>query len=765
MFNFPTSVVLLDKNKNLLGARIATDGQWRFPHNTNVPNKFKKSIIAFEDKHFENHFGVDILGVIRAFYLNIKYQKIVSGGSTIDMQVVRLSRKGKRRTVFEKLLEFVWATRLNTLYSKEEILAFYSSNAPFGGNVVGLNAASWKYFGRDAHELSWAESATLAVLPNSPSLIHLGRNRSVLKRKRDKLLNTLYQNGSIDSLTKHLALLEPLPRKPLPLPSYAPHLLDRVQKESKKASTVFHSTIDVNKQLLANQIIDRHYRALRENHINNAAALVIDVNTNDVVAYVGNTACFNQNDGCKVDIVGAARSTGSIIKPLLYCAMLSDGNILPHTLIPDIPTYYGSYAPKNYNLDYDGAVSAQTALALSLNIPAVRMLENYGQEKFHSLLQKLGANTIKKNAEHYGLSLILGGAETSLWDLGIFYTGMARSLKNFPDFNYKYDRNVFRPLNFKFQKNVYQPQLTKQGIFRAGAIWNTFEAMQEVIRPYNEGNWQRFSSAHQIAWKTGTSFGFRDAWAVGCTPNYVIAVWVGNADGEGRPNLVGVKAAAPILFDLFDALGTGGSWFPQPYEDMAHVKICKTSGHKATSLCEETEYKWICKAGLPTSVCPYHKLIHLDLSGKFQVHSQCVSPSEMTHQSFFILPPTQAWYYKKKHPSYKDLPPFKEECLEQLGKSSSQSLELIYPKKNSRIYIPINLDETSSSTVFEASHYNPEITIYWHLDDVFMGSTKRFHEMAFNPKAGKHTITLVDEYGSKIQQRFEVVQNQIENKK
>lgn len=760
LYKFPTSVVLLDRDKSLLGAKIAKDGQWRFPHNENVPEKFKQAIITFEDSYFEQHYGINIFGIFRAFYLNIKHQKIVSGGSTIDMQVIRLARKGQSRTILEKLIEFVWATRLNSRYTKKEILAFYSSNAPFGGNVVGLDAASWKYFGRDAHELSWAENATLAVLPNSPSLIHLGRNRNLLKTKRDFLLSKLHKKGIIDSLTLHLSLLESLPRKPLPLPSFAPHLLEKVTKEHKKTS-VFHSTIDLKKQLLVGQIVDRHFRVLRENHINNAAALVIDVNTNEILSYIGNTACFNQDHGCNVDIVTAHRSTGSIIKPLLYSAMLSDGELLPETLIPDIPTYFGSYSPKNYNHDYQGAVPAKQALSLSLNIPAVRMLSNYGQEKFHNILQKMGTTTIKKSASHYGLSLILGGAETSLWDLGIFYTGMSRSLKNYTLYKEQYDKNVFRPLKLNFTQKTHKPILTKQGFLRAGAIWNTFEAMQEVIRPEQEGNWERFASSNQIAWKTGTSFGFRDAWAVGCTPNYVVVVWVGNADGEGRPELVGVRAAAPILFDIFDVLGNRDYWFPQPYKDMTQVKICKLSGHKATNLCTNTHQKWICKSGLQTTVCPYHKLIHLDLSGKYQVNGNCASPSEMTHESYFILPPTEAWYYKKKHPNYRNLPLFKEECLAEIANNTSKSLELIYPKNNSKIYIPIKLDETSSTTVFEASHYTPDITIFWHLDDVFIGSTKRIHEMGLNPKAGKHTITLVDEFGNKIKQKFEVIQNRV----
>ena len=268
----------------------------------------------------------------------------------------------------------IWATRLELSYSKEEILSLYASHAPFGGNVVGLDAAAWKYYGRNARQLSWAEMATLAVLPNAPALIHPGRNRDVLQRKRDRLLQRLLEVGFMDTTTCVLAQQEPLPQRPLPLPSHAPHLLERIhQQQLKQPRPTLHtiSTLDVTLQKRVNQLVNRHVSYWEDNGIHNAAALVIEVETGDIKAYVGNASYSNDSKehGRAVDIITAARSSGSILKPFLYASMLQDGELLPDMLVPDIPSYYQGYTPVNYNQTYAGAVPAHRALARSLNIP------------------------------------------------------------------------------------------------------------------------------------------------------------------------------------------------------------------------------------------------------------------------------------------------------------------------------------------------------------------------------------------------------------
>lgn len=767
LFNDPYSTVLEDRNGLLMGARIAADGQWRFPQLDSVPDKFAQCIITFEDKRFYQHPGVDPLATGRALRLNLQQGQVVSGGSTLTMQVVRLSRKGKARTIFEKLIEMVLSTRLELRASKEEILNLYASHAPFGGNVVGLDAAAWKYFGRSAYQLSWSEAATLAVLPNAPSLIHPGRNRDALKKKRDFLLDKLWQNQTIDSLSCALAKLEPLPQKPRPLPSYAPHLLEKVHQQHLREQperTVFASTLHRETQRQVSQIVRQHYFRLRQNEIHNAAVLVLEVETGDVLAYVGNTPCQSEDEGCAVDIIPSRRSTGSILKPFLYAAMLNEGELLPDMLVPDIPSYYSGYNPTNYNRTYQGAVPASRALARSLNIPAVRMLSRFGVARFQHQLQRYGLQTLDRPASDYGLTLVLGGAEASLWDLAGTYASMARSLSLHTYYGGKYDPNAFREPNFNILNSQAKrlpsdfEHLQSQGPLDAAAIWHTFESMLEVTRPENEEFWQAFASSRKIAWKTGTSYGFRDAWAIGCTPEYVVAVWAGNADGEGRPGLVGAKAAAPILFDVFASIGGKNEWFEAPYNEMSLVPLCRQSGHIASSICPDVDSSWVLNKGLRLEACPYHEEIFLDPNQDLQVNSDCESPLDMRRHPYLILPPTMETYYRQAHPDFVPLPPYREDCLRALP--PKQQLALIYPRRGTRIYLPRDLDGSLSSVVFEAAHRDPGAWLYWHLDGQYLGKTRELHEMAIQAEAGEHRLSIVDESGAKVNCPFEILERE-----
>lgn len=759
LFTAPTSFVLEDNNGDLLNAGIAADGQWRFPYSADVPEKFMRCIVAYEDKRFYYHWGVDPLALTRAVKQNIGGRRVVSGGSTLTMQVIRLSRN-QPRTIWQKLVEAVMATRLEFSASKKKILALYAANAPFGGNVVGLEAASWRYYGRKAAQLSWGETAALAVLPNSPALVHPGRNRQTLMAKRNQLLQKLWRQHTIDSLTCHLAMLEPLPDQPLALPQQAPHLLDRFRqdylRDKEDGSTRIRSTLDGSLQRNVSAIIGRYQTAYRANGINNAAALVLDVETGDALAYVGNVYLPQDPETeSHVDIIQSRRSPGSTLKPLLYAAMLNDGLLLPNTLIPDIPTQIAGYSPQNFDLGYDGAVPASRALARSLNIPSVRMLQQYRYERFHTLLKQLGITTLDKPADHYGLSMILGGGETTMWELAGTYAGMARVLLHQEQYRGKYDQDDIHPPNYR--NNLRRPSkypLSKTGVLDAGAIWHAFQAMTEVMRPGEELLWQQFSSTQRIAWKTGTSFGFRDGWAIGVTPHYVVAVWVGNADGEGRPGLIGVATAAPVMFDIFRLLRTGG-WFPTPYQHLRKIAVCSKSGYRAGELCETADSIWVPAAGMRAGVCPYHQLVHLDHSGQWRVTESCESPQLMQHKSWFVLPPSQEFYYRTKN-YYQSLPPYKPECLASLGQDKAP-MELIYPRPNARIYVPVEIDGKPGEAVFTATHRNSMIKLYWHLDNTFAGTTTEFHQMAFHPSPGRHTLTLVDENGERIEQVFEVL--------
>lgn len=738
LFHVPYSTVVTDRNGELLGARIASDGQWRFPPRNTTPEKIKQCLITFEDRHFYHHWGVNPVSIGRAAYQNLKNKRIVSGGSTLTMQTIRLARN-KSRTFGEKFIEMILATRLEFRASKEKILSMYVSHAPFGGNVVGLDAAAWRYFGHSAEELSWAEAAMLAVLPNAPAMIHLSKSRQSLLNKRNRLLKQLYGRKIIDSSTYELAISEPLPDEPHPLPQIAPHLVSRFYQERNGKYSV--STIDRGIQTQIENAAERWSNEFNRSDIRNLAILVIDIQTNQVVAYCGNVNFKRKQSGNQVDVIQAPRSTGSILKPFLYYAMLQEGSLLPHTLLPDIPININGFTPQNFSLQFEGAVPASEALARSLNIPAVTMLQKYGAPKFHTFLRQIGLKTINRPASHYGLSLILGGAEATLWDVTNTYAYMGRSLLQLP-------QTECSLLLSDSENSEAVTSAKTTDIFQPGAVWQTFNALTEVNRP-EEIDWKSIPSMHPIAWKTGTSHGFRDAWAVGVTPHYAIGVWVGNATGEGKPGLVGARTAGPVLFDIFSLLPPT-QWFKRPGNVFVKTEVCRKSGHLKGRFCEETDTLLILPAGLKTEACPYHHLVTLSADETHRIYENCANLEPTIQKSWFTLPPVWEWYYKQHHPEYSPLPPFKPGC----GEDALQPMQFIYPPMNARIVLPKQMDGSPGYMTAELAHGNPATTIFWHLDNTYLTQTQDFHKISLQPTPGKHSLTAVDSAGNTVTTTF-----------
>ncbi|MDP2059719.1 MAG: penicillin-binding protein 1C [Flavobacteriaceae bacterium] len=745
LFDEPTATVILSREGKLLGAKIATDEQWRFPAPDTLPKKFVQCLLSFEDQHFYKHPGFNPIAMFNALVDNVQAGKVVRGGSTLTQQVIRLSRKNKNRTYGEKLIELILATRLELGYSKDEILKFYCTYAPFGGNVVGIEAASWRYFGVSANQLSWAESASLAILPNAPGLIYPGKNQSIFLEKRNRLLKRLFQKQLIDSITYALSISEPIPSKPFAIPQKAPHFLQKVSLANVGKRT--QTTLNFSMQTQVNDIVLRHYDRLSENQIFNVAVLVMDVKTREVLAYVGNTQTDRKHQK-DVDVISAARSTGSVLKPLLYAAMLDDGKLLPDMLVADVPTEIAGYNPKNFDEKYDGAVTAKRALSRSLNVPAVRLLQEYGLQKFREQLRSFRLKNVNKSADYYGLSLILGGAESSLWDLTKTYASLASTVNHFNETSSEYFSNEFvEPIYILSEKADFGKKSTEKTLFDAGSIYLTFDAMKEVNRPEGNEAWEFFDSSKQIAWKTGTSFGNRDAWAVGLTADYAVGVWVGNADGEGRPNLTGVQSAAPILFDVFDLL-PDSNWFDMPYDELEEAEVCMESGYLATPICPKKTV-WIPRNGIHASSCSFHRWVQLDQNKQFQVNTSCENPDEMLMQSWFVLPPLMSYYFKNNHSEYKELPPFRNDCM-----AEQQRMEFIYPNKNGIVILPKNFESKTNPVILKVAHSLSEKVIFWYLDDQYIGQSKTFHEMTVSPKAGKHIITVVDESGIQLKRTF-----------
>ncbi len=744
LFEVPYSTAIVARDGNLLGAQVADDGQWRFPELDTVPDKYATALRYFEDEHFYQHFGVRIPSLLRAARDNIKARKIISGGSTITMQVVRLSRTGAPRTFLGKAYEILLAVRLECAYSKEEIMTLHAAHAPFGGNTVGLPAATWRYFQRAPDDISWGEAALLAVLPNSPGLIHPGKNRNRLIAKRNFLLDKLKTKGVIDAQTAELAKAEPIPEAPAPLPSLAPELLTRCINGENKGEFI-QTTIHTSLQQRSREIAGAHVQRLTHNGIHNIAALVADVKTGQVLVYVGNAPNpESKGHGEQIDLITAPRSTGSILKPFLYAAMLQEGAMLPASLQPDVPTYFKNFVPKNFINIYDGAVPADKALIRSLNIPFVYMLRDYRYEKFHQLLKDLGMSTLHQPPDHYGLSLILGGAEATLWDLTGMYAGLGRALYT--------DQNSFS--NLRFTHGESPQSSSEKKVLDKASVWLTLNALAEVQRPLAENSWRLFDNSRKIAWKTGTSFGHRDAWAIGVTPEYVVGVWVGNAHGSGRPGLTGVEVAAPILFDLFKILPET-SWFTQPASEMITVRVCSHSGFKAGPHCEVIKTTYVSKKGQISTECRFHQTIHLDETGNYRADSECESVSKLRQKKWFVLPPLQEYYFLTRNPRYKKLPPWKHGCM----KTLDAVMELIYPRSTSKVFLPVTLDGTKSPIIMEVAHRVPESTIFWHLNESYLGSTRGQHQMIAMPDTGNQRLVLIDENGSSLIHCFEILSN------
>lgn len=724
----PLSFAIYDRAGKLLGATVSSDGQWRFAPGK-VPERVAIALITFEDRRFFYHPGIDPLSLARAVLQNASAHRVVSGGSTLTMQTVRLSLDNPSRTIPQKIREAFLALLLEARYTKREILSLYAASAPFGGNVVGLEAASWRYFNRPCENLTWAEAATLAVLPNQPSMVHPGADRARLLEKRNRLLTDLCARGYIARGELVLSLAEPLPDAPYALPRLAPQYLERM-----RASDMHATSIDRKFQIETTAILERWSAQFAQSGIANAAAIIIDTKTGETLAYVGNTG-RGRADGknADVDIIVSQRSSGSVLKPFLYGAMLDAGLLLPKELVVDIPTRIGSYKPENNLPDYQGVIPANEALSRSLNVPAIRELQEFGIAPFLDFLRKSGFTTFTRSADEYGLPLVLGGGEITLDETVRSYGAIMNRASN-----RKLPRSMKTPLS-------------------AGAAWLTLDALIDGVRPADESLWQSFASARKIAWKTGTSYGNRDAWAIGVTPAYTVGVWVGNATGEGRPELKSITTAAPVLFDIFSVLPRSG-WPDRPEMDLTSIDACADSGYPAGPDCASkvrVSKPRNASVGLP---CPYCRTVTLTPDGVNQATADDLTGkwegSLPLAQKRFVLPPAIEYWYSRRSLTYQSLPPW---IAGHTGDSSKGELSIVFPEPGARVFIPVEIDGNPGSLVMQAADRDKSATLYWDIDGEYLGETKGYHQMETRPRPGKHILTVTDARGTRVTRSFEVL--------
>lgn len=741
LFKPDYSTVVLDENGGILRVFLNQEEQWCFPPSDSLSEKLKQAVIYFEDRHFYHHPGVNPLAIVRALEQNLSSGEVVSGASTITMQVARLM-KPKKRTYPNKWLEILQALKLEIKYSKDEILNIYLNHAPYGGNIIGYQAASYRYFGKPATALTWSEAAMLAVLPNAPGLISPTVNRKLLREKRDRLLKTLLEERVISEETYQLSLLEPLPVGSIPFRMAAPHAAQFLKDKYSDKSFVIRSTLNKSIQEQTEELLARQVQYLSRQGIRNGAALVVDTRTGEVKAYVGSQDFFDKAARGQVDGVQAVRSSGSLLKPFLYALCMDEGILLPQTVIKDIPSYYGSYSPANASLEYDGLVTAKQALIRSLNVPAIRLLYTHGQYQFYLFLKSAGLRSLFRSAEDYGLPLILGGAEVSPWDMAMMFRALARG-------------GTFHPI--RLTKEMAEPeQSTRENdLISPGACYLTLNILKELKRPGAEYYWEQFRNQWPLAWKTGTSYGHRDAWAVGVSPQWTIAVWVGNFDGEGTPNLSGAACAGPLLFDIFNSLPKDPelSWFKRPERDLRKVKLCAETGYLAGQYCRDVIVSEKPRFSRVLKICPYHQPRFVTNDGTQRVCSLCWEPGNHKQVSALIYSPDVVQYLRERGQILQEIPPHKSGCPSQ---KDWLAVQITYPQQNARIWLPRELDGSYQKITLHAAHRERHHTLYWYLDDRFSGTTREKHVMPVSLPAGWHHLVVLDETGNGDRKRFYV---------
>ncbi|MFC1476745.1 penicillin-binding protein 1C [Fibrobacterota bacterium] len=746
LFPCSYSTVIYDKNGKLLRAFLAEDEQLRFsPITEALPKKYITSVITYEDKRFFYHPGFDPLALVHAAFTNITGRKRLRGGSTITMQVIRLS-KPRKRTYVTKLIECFLSIKLTMHKSKTEILKLYASHVPMGGNNVGIEAASYRYFGKPLCEITWAEAALFTVLPNAPSMINLDRKRPHLKKKRDYLLSKLHEKKIIDSLTLQLSLREPLPRPDRKMPFHAPHFTQFVHGHYPQPT--IHTTLDYSIQDIVNATTGQLSLPLKQQGIYNLSVLVVETQTGKVRAYKGSQSFFDSLHNGQVDGVQAFRSTGSLLKPFLVAQAIDQGPFTMISKVRDVPTFYGTFSPQNASKHFRGLITLEELLIRSLNVPAVRLLHYTGLDDFYQFLKSAGLKGLFRTSEGYGLTLIIGGSEASLWELTRMFAGLGNlgMQKPFTVINDdKENRDTSPDISAEYQ--------TEFRLCSEGAAWLVLNVLRKLTRPGSEHYWYLFTQQVSVAWKTGTSYGQKDAWAIGTNRQWTIGIWVGNFTGEGNAVLSGAKSAGPILFSLFNQLSDKSAelWFEKPEYDLARKKICKLSGYTPGPYCKEVVYAEQPSNAYKTRICPFHKKFLISKKTGYVTCSRCWQIPDTTWAIKAVYSPSVRSILDKLGHKLDTIPLHNPHCP---AIHKEKSIDILYPVNGISILTPRNIKGEYEKVVFKANYQRKSGLLFWYLDNQFIGETIEQHTVPVNLEQGKHHLVIQDSEGSTSSVRF-----------
>ena len=702
------SKVILDRKGEILSVFLNNEEEFHIKYDGEVPETLKTAVINYEDKKFYSHSGVDYPRILKSFFNNMTGRKKM-GASTISMQVVKLLEP-KKRTYFNKLVEVVKAYKLESEFSKEEILKIYLNNVPYGSNIVGYSGAIKMYFNKEVKDLSYAEATLLAVLPNSPGILNLKKNNDKLETKRNRLLKTLLDRKLIDERQYKFSLLEKFPNKIYYYEKKAPQF--SIFLKNRYPEKIIKSTLDYNLQKKLEKIVHDYSNAMKDVGINNAAVLVVNNKTKEVLAYVASQDFYDKRNNGEIDGLQAKRSPASLLKPFLFALSIDDGLIVPDSVYPDVPIYFGNFYPKNSSNTFTGMVKIEEALIKSLNIPFVKLLSDYGVDRFYYFLEN-NDNYPEDRFDKYGLSLILGTREMRPVDIGKLYIGLA---------------NYGKVSNLKYTLTEDKPKEYQQ--FSRGASYLTLETLSRVVRPGNE---KLYSEQRPISWKTGTSYGMKDAWSVGVSPDYTVLVWLGNFNQKSIFSLSGVETAGNLLFKVFNIVDINSKTFEKPTDDLKEIEIDEKTGYRKFYDVESKKVFYPKDAKL-LRISPYYKKIFVD-ENDMEIDSRSPNFDKRKEKIVIEYPIEVSNYFFLN------------------GVRENKNVKIAYPVQNLNIFVPEDFDGYKKVAM---KLYNPNNEyVYWYLDEDYIGYSNE-KEKFFELDIGKHKLTIITENGAREEVKFNI---------
>lgn len=743
LFPFPTerleppfSTRVLDRDGRPLRFFLAEDGMWRFPLSLNeISPELTAALIDSEDRHFHLHPGVNPIAAVRALWSNLRAGRIVSGASTIPMQVARLADP-RPRTAAAKLIESFRALQLRAHHSREEILRWYVNMAPFGANVVGVGAASWHYFGKDPRTLSLGEIALLSVLPRAPARYNPLRNPEAARAVRDRVLGRFAVHGVFERARVAESMALPLLASRSPVPQGAPHF-SRWVRSRLPGQSVIRTSLDSRMQGIAEALVAGRMEGLRREAVGNAAAVVMDVRSRRILAWIGSADFWAAGEG-QVDNTLSRRSPGSTLKPFLYALAFDSGELVPGSMLLDVPTDFAGYAPENYGQNFQGLVSVRTALAASLNVPAVRLLHRLGTAPFLDLLRRGGLSTLERPARHYGLPLALGGCEVRLLELTNLYASLAAG-------------GVFKPV---------EPLAGQTGegdgeerLFSPEAAAMVLDILASTRRPDLPDAWQFTVGAPAVAWKTGTSFGHRDAWAVGVNRDLAIGVWAGNPDGSQCKDISGTRHAAPLLFDLFRALAPGGGALPHfPAPALTRTDVCAESGDRPGPFCPTVTSPAIAgTTRLP--VCTMHRQIFTDPASGLRLLGDCLLRRPSQAETVLVWPAELVAFRQAQGAPLPGLPRMDPECPDVPAEAGPV---IVSPDPDTPYLTRPDAPPDFQRLGLVAAPGAGASTHFWYVDGRFAGQGPPERPCFVPLTPGRHEAVVTDDLGRSARAAFTV---------